>query len=190
MRLEDADIPTLAPEDLLVILSVHGAKHVWNQLKWISDIGELVTRSPGLDWEEVLADTAAGRARRLVLLGLWLTHTVLGHEIPREVAAVVRADTRVQSLARAVAGRLFSETDTNGLIPLGDAVRFNVQARESLADKVRYWAGMALFPTDGDVSALRLPEALAFAYCVVRPIRMLTKHGPATVWHSVIPDRF
>jgi hypothetical protein len=185
MRLEDADIPTLAPEDLLVILSVHGAKHVWNQLKWISDIGELVTRSPGLNWDEVLADAGARGSRRQILLGLWLSHTVLGHDIPREVASVVRADTRVQSLAGEVLRRLFSETDTNGLIPLGDAIRFNVRARESLLDKVRYWAGMALFPTDGDVAAFKLPEALAFGYCVARPVRMLTKHGPTTVWHSI-----
>jgi hypothetical protein len=185
VRLGDSEIAMLAPEDLLVILSVHGAKHLWNQLKWISDIGEFIARSPGLNWDEVLADAGANRARRLVLLGLWLTHTVLGHDLPRDVATAVGADTRVQALAREVVGRLFAETNTNGLIPLGDAIRFNVRARESLVDKVRYWAGMILFPTDGDIAAFKLPEALTFAYCVVRPIRMLTKHGPATVWHSV-----
>ena len=71
----DAGISTLAPEDLLFVLSVHGAKHLWNQLKWICDIGELIARSPDLDWDEVLGDARARRARRLVLLGLWLTHT-------------------------------------------------------------------------------------------------------------------
>jgi hypothetical protein len=154
-------------------------------LKWISDIGELITMNPDLNWDELLADAATSRARRLVLLGLWLTHTVLGHDIPRKVATVVRAETGVQSLAREVAGRLFAETNANGLIPLGDVIRFNVQARESVLDKVRYWAGMALFPTDGDVAVIKLPEAIALAYCAVRPIRMLTKYGPTTVWRSV-----
>jgi hypothetical protein len=184
-RLGDADIATLAAEDLLVILSVHGAKHLWNQLKWICDIGELISGGPDLNWDEVLGDADASRARRLVLLGLWLTHTVLGHDIPREVASDVRADGRVRSLARDVTGRLFRETETNGLIPLADAIRFNVRARESLVDKVRYCAGVALFPTDGDVAAVDLPQSLAFAYCLVRPIRMLTKYGPTTVWHSL-----
>jgi hypothetical protein len=141
------------------------------------------TEGPDLDWDEVLGDARARRARRLVLLGLWLTHTLLGHDIPREVVRQVAADEQVRSLARDVAERLFWETTP--LIPMAQAIHFNLRARESLVDKVRYGAGLALFPTDGDVAAFPLPSSLFFAYCFVRPFRMLTKHAPSTVWQAL-----
>ena len=75
--------------------------------------------------------------------------------------------------------------ETTPLIPMARAIRFNLRARESLADKVRYGAGLALCPTDGDVAAFALPDSLSFAYCFVRPFRMLTKHGPTTIWQAI-----
>ena len=48
--LEGTPVRTLAPEDLLLILCVHGAKHYWSKLGWICDVAELLRVHPGLKW--------------------------------------------------------------------------------------------------------------------------------------------
>ena len=37
----------LAPEDLLIVLCVHGSKHAWEQLKWVCDVAEAAPLTPG-----------------------------------------------------------------------------------------------------------------------------------------------
>ena len=44
----------LTPEDLLLILCVHGGKHVWECLKWLVDVRELVDRFPQLDYDALI----------------------------------------------------------------------------------------------------------------------------------------
>ena len=44
---------TLAPEDLLPILCVHGAKHCWERLEWICGVAELIRVAQARDWKRV-----------------------------------------------------------------------------------------------------------------------------------------
>src|SRR5262249_39654082 len=52
-------VRTLGAEDLLLVLCVHAAKHVWVQLSWLCDIAQ-ITKSRDFDWT-----TVQGEARRL-----------------------------------------------------------------------------------------------------------------------------
>src|SRR5206468_10263057 len=40
---------TPSPEDLLLVLSAHAAKHVWGRLAWLCDIARIMSL-PTLDW--------------------------------------------------------------------------------------------------------------------------------------------
>ena len=55
--------PTLAfaPEDLMLILCIHGWKHSWNRLLWIADVARLMRKSTALDWTALT--TRAKRVR-------------------------------------------------------------------------------------------------------------------------------
>ena len=44
------DVPSLCPEDLLLVLCAHGGKHHWTYLKWICDIAHLIHRHPEMNW--------------------------------------------------------------------------------------------------------------------------------------------
>jgi hypothetical protein len=48
-------VPNNSPEDTLVILCVHGTKHVWERLGWICDVAELIRAHPAMDWQRVMA---------------------------------------------------------------------------------------------------------------------------------------
>ena len=65
----------LCPEDLLILLCVHGSKHAWEQLKWTCDVAELVRRRPTLDWSRILFQADEWGCRRIVLLGLGMANS-------------------------------------------------------------------------------------------------------------------
>src|ERR1700721_790903 len=43
VRLGEQDIPALSVEDELLLISIHGAKHFWERLLWITDVAALIT---------------------------------------------------------------------------------------------------------------------------------------------------
>ena len=45
-------VKTPSPEDLLLVLAVHAAKHVWGRVIWLCDIAQILKRE-NLDWDRV-----------------------------------------------------------------------------------------------------------------------------------------
>ena len=78
-------VRTLSPEDLLIYLCVHGTKHRWERLTWIADVAELVQSSGDIDWQTTIERSTALGSLRVVLLGLYLSHAVLGTRLPSRV---------------------------------------------------------------------------------------------------------
>jgi hypothetical protein len=62
-------VRSLAPEDLLLILCVHGAKHFWSRLGWICDVAAVLRVAPQLDWERCLAQASRLGGKRMLALG-------------------------------------------------------------------------------------------------------------------------
>ncbi|MDQ3744794.1 MAG: nucleotidyltransferase family protein [Acidobacteriota bacterium] len=173
VRVGGGEVKTLAPEDLLVALCVHGAKHFWERLAWVCDVAELLGSTQNLDWPLVLALARDSRVERMLLLGLGLASGLLGAPLPEDLSRRARADAAAARLSREVARRMFDGAEFE---PLGTVrgLRFNLSARPRLLDKVRYFR-YALTPTDKDLAALRLPPKLTFAYYLLRPLRLLRK---------------
>ncbi len=93
----------MAPEVLLVVLSVHGAKHWWERLRWIVDIAELVSSGQVRDWDRVAVEAERAHSRRSVSLGLWLAHRLLDARLPREVERRLDRERGMRRLGRQVA---------------------------------------------------------------------------------------
>lgn len=102
-----ATLPVPPPGDLLGLLCVHGAKHLWQQLAWIVDVAELVRSHPGLDWDDAVQRAAQGGYRRMLRLGLLLAIDLLDAPVPARVAAGARADRTAVQLAAEVRSWLF-----------------------------------------------------------------------------------
>src|SRR4029077_10103392 len=93
LPLADAGLFSLALEDLLLLLCVHGAKHRWEQLKWICDIAELVDAyRQKIDWSKVLERVRMLGGERMLLLGLFLAHDLLGADVPTETLKKIAGD--------------------------------------------------------------------------------------------------
>lgn len=88
----------LAPEDLLIVLCVHGSKHAWEELKWVCDVAELLRSHQHLDWDRIFLNASSWRCRRLVHMGLSLARLLLDAPLPEAVLARLSTDSDVQTL--------------------------------------------------------------------------------------------
>jgi hypothetical protein len=173
-------VPTLSPEDTLLILCAHGYKHLWERLGWICDVAELIRVRRDIGWEQVMTQAGLLGGERMLLLGLFLATDLLGAELPDRVSRRVHADPKVKALARRIREQMFREASGVTGIFEGDAYfrPLHLTMQERLVDKIRYCVRAATTQTVEDWKLLSLPGYLSSLYYVLRPIRLVGKYGP------------
>jgi len=168
----------LCPEDLLLYLCHHGSLHCWQNLEMISSVAELMRSHIDMDWLQVTNLAAGLRCERILLLGLFLAHDLLGAPLPDHILGRVKADSKVQKNAMVLYKNLFpknGEPPKNGINPKFSL--FHLQVRERLSEKIRYALHLATNPTKEDWRLLSLPAFLSALHYVYRPLRLATGLG-------------
>jgi hypothetical protein len=166
-------IRTLAPEDLLIFLCVHGAKHYWCSLNWLCDLTRLIDRT-ALDWDALMAYSRARRATRIVSAGLLLAADVLGAAVPPAILAGARACPRTSRIASRA--QLWLRDHPAPQVPKSLEFRFQLSLLERPSDKLRLCWG-TLAPCPADLESLALPRPLFPVYYALRPLRLMAKYS-------------
>lgn len=143
----------LCPEDLLILLCVHGSKHAWEQLKWVCDVAELVRRRPALDWSRVLFQSNEWGCRRMVLLGLAMAQSLFDTVLPRMVLHEIEADADISVLVRRMPKQLLKHPGHGIDEDCADALY--VTMKDSSWE--RWKLGVALCRAEADVITRSLP---------------------------------
>jgi hypothetical protein len=131
-------VNTLAPEQLLVYLVLHGSKHLWLRLGPVCDVAALVERHRSdLDWLQLLASARQGGYERRLNLALWLCCDLLAVPLPDEIEAGLKADRHLAGLAGQVSGWLFEPVHFRSQVG-PKSLLFELKAQERLRDKLRY----------------------------------------------------
>jgi len=164
-------VDTLSPQDLLLVLCVHGSKHCWRRLSWMSDVSRWVDAHPQLDWDSLLKQAVSLGSRRMLLLGLFLANNLVGTALPQFVQQSIAADTVIPSLAQQVRHKLFQPVGQQPA--LGYEYRFHMRCRERWRDRLQHTVLLAVTPTPGDWQAVSLPDAFFPMYYPLRPFRLL-----------------
>lgn len=185
-----ADTRTFAPEDLLIVLGIHGSKHGWACMKWLCDVAEALRVLDDVEWDRVIERAHRMRCERMVLLGLSLARRLLGAPLPEQVRKRVREVASIKKLEAPVIGNLFAENpavfspywrkrvgqDSTFLIKeYLFFLRLEDQA-DSQSDFLRL-AHQVVTPTEYDQAYVSLPDALSFLYYLVRPVRLMRENG-------------
>jgi Uncharacterised nucleotidyltransferase len=171
------EIPTFCPEDLLVLLCVHGSKDFWERISWIADVAEFLRSHPRLDWDATLRQADSLRAGRMVNLGLGLASGMLGGALPPEIAARVRRDSMAQAVASDISNRhRIREAPERGA---GERFRYRRRMVAGGLAGWRYSVRLSTQPADEDSAAMRLPRALWPLYPLLRPFRLLRQYRPS-----------
>ena len=174
VNIDSHKVPALSPEDELILICIHGAKHFWEQLSYIADVAAFVSRQE-LDWERVMAAAAEVGGERMLYVGLRLAADVLNAPLSENVGAVVRSDRAVGRLARQIM-RWLPEA---GSAPPGifERAMFRMRMRGGIFSGVAYLFRLSLSPTEEDWVAGAENKRHWFLDALGRPFRLARKYG-------------
>jgi hypothetical protein len=168
----DSEVPCLSPEDSVLALCLHAAKHLWTRLIWLADIAETL-RVQTMDYPLVLSRARTLGIERVLGVSFWLLENLLYVELPELAKETMAADPIVPVLGREFVERLargaaydFESTEYFRLI---------LKLRERRGDRWRYLWRLLWTPGASDLAAVRLPEALFPLYRIVRVGRVMRK---------------
>jgi hypothetical protein len=168
----DCRMRCLSPEDSVIVLSLHAAKHLWGRLIWLVDIAETL-RNRTIDYESVLLLARDIGVSRILGVTFWLVKNLLQVDLPETAEKMIAADSSAAVLGQEFAARMaraatydFASTQYFRLI---------LKLRERRSDRLRYLWRLLCTPGEGDIAVLRLPEVLFPLYRVVRIGRLMQK---------------
>ena len=167
-------IPALAIEDELILISIHGAKHLWERLSLVADVAAFVTRQTSLNWERTFAAARAIGAERMFHTGLLLASTFLGTPLPQNVQARLQSDHSASHLAAKIATWLPSAGQTQpGLCA---RALYRVRMRGNVASGLSYLLRLTFSPTQEDWPAGMENEHEGRFAALRRPVRLAKKY--------------
>jgi hypothetical protein len=175
VRLAGGAVPILSLEANLVALCVHGAKHAWQQLRWVCDLGQILT-SRGLDAGLAIEFADQMGLRRVLGVGITQVQNLLDVTVPGPLAGSI--DRRAVQIAAEMRQDMFTSDE-----PRGGPVKSQIawfRLRERWRDRLAMtlvWFMFILRPNLRDYAALPLPDRLAFLYYAIRPLRLGVKYG-------------
>lgn len=165
-------VKTPSPEDLLLVLSVHAAKHVWGRLIWLCDIAQILKRE-NVNWEWVQSQARELGIERILHITLVLTNRLLAMTIPAPLENVILADRAAQAfadeIAVAVAAGVTYEEEKLSYF------RLMMRLRERKSDRLRFLTRLTFTPGPGEWETIRLPKALFPLYRLVRLARLAAR---------------
>lgn len=182
LNLLGIQVPHLPPEELLLVLCIHGSGHHWARLMWICDVAQIVRTYPALDWARVGRHAVRLGVSPAVGTGLLVASLVLDAPVPERILLSYARDGK----CRAAAVEASRDVLTGGLAKRTyfyraflSKIRLMNHRRDQLRH-AKWFLGSAvrkIFPTEADRAALRLPRALSFLYYALRPIRLAVAYG-------------
>ena len=123
-------------EDYLIILCMHGSRHMWQRLAWLGDIATLLHNYPSLDWSQVMQQARQWGSQRMLYLGLYLAHYWLKAYLPETVLRWLHSDPKLPNLATQVDQHIFQLDQASQRFMA--TTRYQIQVRERWQDKAIY----------------------------------------------------
>jgi len=154
---------TLAPEDDLLALAVHGGKDLWCKIKWACDVAALIGSQSKLDWGALAERARAQGCLRIILLAVSLARTYFHATVPDAIAALERADPVIEPMVQRIVMRWQADKPIGA--PSNKTLSMDrLRIHDGVVRRVRYVARTLLLPGTHLVTSVPLPKGLSFAY--------------------------
>jgi hypothetical protein len=164
-------VPSLAHDDLTLLLAAHGTKEGWRFLKWVCDFAEILRKCRNIDWASVLARAERSYCSRPLQLAMFLASTLLDAPAPQQLIDKARENPAVRALAEKARSRLLCSGPTGELTDFLNGLNTHDRVRHRLLPV----ATLLTTRTVGDYKAMPLPKSLWSLYYVTRPFRLAAK---------------
>ena len=130
------EVYSFLPEDLLIVLCVHGFKHFWSRLAWICDVAELINANKVSNWDVVMGNAIKWGCQRIIYFGLSLAHDLLDAKVPEEILYRSQNDSVVTDYVEQTKKWLWEEGNPSLEFHTADA--YYLKLRERLRDRIPY----------------------------------------------------
>ena len=181
VSLAGTTVETFGAEDLLLYQAMHGAKHLWRRLEWISCLAESLRATPAINWDTLIDRATKAHATRILTLALRLVEQFSDVSVPTAVLASVDPDKSMQRMATQIRSRLFT---TFGPAESTETNLYNLRIMDRRRDALVSALRSIFVPTFPDWQSLALPASLHSLYYAYRPLR-LTKQYSASLWRRL-----
>lgn len=122
-------LPSLLPEDQLLILAMQNAGMYWNNISRLCDVSELV-KHQNINWELLLEKANKLNLERILLINLSLAHELLNLNLPESILRKIIADDKIDNIKKSIKKEfLFYYQYISH--PLYQEVLLNLKIRES-----------------------------------------------------------
>jgi hypothetical protein len=158
-----------SPEDLLLVLSVHAAKHVWGRLIWLCDIAR-VLKLGNLNWDLLQSRAREFGIERILHITLLLSNRLLAMPIARALETAILEDRAARAIADEIAAMLGAGVSYS--VEEVTYFRLMMRVRERRVDRWRSLTRLTFTPGPGEWEVVRLPRVLFPLYRVVRLARL------------------
>jgi len=165
-------VKTPSAEDLLLVLSVHAAKHVWGRLIWLCDIAQILKRG-NLNWDWVESRAREFGIERILRITLLLANRFLAMPLPEPIGKSILEDSAARALADEIAAAVVAGVSYD--VQQLSYFRLMMRLRERKVDRLRFLARLTFTPGPGEWEAVRLPKLLFPLYRVVRLARLAAR---------------
>lgn len=165
-------LKTPSAEDLLLVLSVHAAKHVWGRLIWLRDIAQ-VLKQEKLNWSWVQSRAREFGIERILHVTLLLMKRFLATGIPEAIEKMIVADRAAPDFADEITPAVMRGVSYNEQQVA--YFRLMMRLRERRVDRLRFMMRLTFTPGPGEWDAIRLPKVLFPLYRVVRLARLVAR---------------
>ena len=167
VSLAGTTVQTFDAEDLLLYQAMHGAKHLWRRVEWISSLAESLRATPDVDWDTLISRAANAHATRMLALGLRLVEQF--SDVPVPVVASIDKDAAMQRMAAGIRAQIFN---TFGYADSTETNLYNLRIMDRKRDALISALRSIFVPTLPDWQALALPSSLHPLYYAYRPLRL------------------
>jgi hypothetical protein len=175
MLLDGRNVPALKLEDELVLNCIHGAKHFWERLIWVSDVAAITAKHPEIDWQKARHAAAEVGASRILRVGVQVGAMLFGMALPAAMAEEIRKDRTSQALCRQILGWLPHAGTAPP--PLAKRAMFRLRMAGGGVTGLAYLTRLSLSPTQEDWESGQEERRSPFWDAVRRPFRLLRKYG-------------
>lgn len=186
-RLESVQIGGKALEslgfnDLFLYLCLHGARHEWERLSWISDLAHLIRArelsGQPVDLNQMLDFARQNGCERILELGLHLVDRF--YKASAYQLELSEVDDELRGLGDEIERRIFSVVYEPSPKKVKYQYLLSLQATSLQRYKLyvvymSYYLSVMLTPNSADRDVLRLPAILYPLYYVLRPFRLVLK---------------
>ena len=181
VSLAGTNVETFGAEDLLLYQAMHGAKHLWRRLEWISCLAESIRATSSIEWDTLVDRAANAHATRILALGLRLVEQFSNVTIPANVLTSVDPNKTMQRMAAQIGTQLFT---TFGPAESTETNLYNLRIMDRKRDALISTLRSIFVPTLPDWQSLALPASLHSLYYAYRPLRLSKIYG-ASLWRKL-----